>query len=59
MQQNPIQLIQAFNQFRQNFSGDPKAEVERLLRSGRLNQNQLNQLQQQARAFQEMLRNFR
>ncbi len=50
--QNPMQLLQQFNQFRQNFQGDPKAEVEKLLQSGQLNQQQLNQLQQMAQMFQ-------
>lgn len=38
-------MIQQFNQFRANFQGDPKAEVERLLQSGQMTQDQLNQLQ--------------
>ncbi len=50
--QNPMQMLQQFNQFRQNFQGDPKAEVEKLLQSGQLNQQQLNQLQQMAQVFQ-------
>lgn len=46
---NPqMQMVQAFMQFRQNFTGDPKAEVQKLLRSGRISQQQLNQLQMQA-----------
>ena len=27
----PMQMIQQFMQFRQNFKGDPKAEVEKML----------------------------
>lgn len=50
--QNPMQMLQQFNQFRQNFQGDPKVEVEKLLQSGQLNQQQLNQLQQMAQVFQ-------
>jgi hypothetical protein len=45
---NFAQMVQQFNQFKANFKGDPKAEVEKLLQSGRLNQQQLNQLQQMA-----------
>ena len=49
-------LIQKFQQFRQSFQGDPKAEVMRLVQSGRISQQQLDQLQQMARQFQEMLK---
>ena len=34
---NFAQMVQQFNQFKANFKGDPKAEVEKLLQSGRLN----------------------
>ena len=44
-------LIQKFQQFRQSFQGDPKAEVMRLVQSGRISQQQLDQLQQMARQF--------
>ena len=49
------QMMQQFNQFKANFKGDPKAEVEKLLQSGRLNQQQLNQLQQMAKQFQSLM----
>ncbi len=42
------QIIQQFQQFKANFQGDPEAEVQRLLQSGRISQEQLNQLQQAA-----------
>lgn len=32
----PMQMIQQFIQFKQNFKGDPKAEVEKMLQSGRI-----------------------
>lgn len=50
-----FQMMQQFQQFRANFHGDPKAEVEKLLQSGKLNQQQLNQLQQMARQFQSLM----
>lgn len=59
MTSNPFQMIQQFNEFRNNFKGDPKQEVMKLMQSGRLNQNQLNQLQQMANQFQNMLNSFR
>lgn len=55
MQNNPMQMIQAFNQFKQTFQGNPKQEVERLMQSGQMSQAQFNQLQQQATVFQQML----
>ena len=50
------QMLQQFNQFRSSFQGDPKAEVEKLLQSGRMSQQQLNQLQAMAKQFESFLR---
>lgn len=50
------QMMQQFRQFRRNFHGDPKAEVEKLVQSGKLSQQQLNQLQQAATAFQNLMK---
>lgn len=55
----PMQMIQQFMQFKQNFKGDPKAEVEKMLQSGRISQQQLNQVQQMARQFQHMLKGMK
>ena len=52
---NFAQMVQQFNQFKANFKGDPKAEVEKLLQSGKLSQAQLNQLQQMAKQFKQLL----
>ncbi len=52
---NFAQMVQQFNQFKANFKGDPKAEVEKLLQSGKLNQQHLNQLQQMAKQFQSLM----
>lgn len=48
-------MVQQFRQFRQSFQGDPKAEVEKLVQSGKISQQQLNQLQQAATQFQQLL----
>ena len=46
---NPMtNLVNQLNQFRQSFSGDPKQQVQQLLNSGRMSQNQYNQLSQMA-----------
>lgn len=52
----PMQMIQQFMQFKQNFKGDPKAEVQKMLQSGQISQQQLNQVQQIAGQFQHMLK---
>lgn len=48
-------MVQQFRQFQQTFQGDPKAEVEKLVQSGRISQQQLNQLQQVAGQFRQLL----
>ena len=55
----PMQMMQQFMQFKQNFKGDPKAEVQKMLQSGRISQAQLNQVQQMAQQFQSMLRGMK
>jgi hypothetical protein len=55
----PMQMMQQFMQFKQNFKGDPKAEVEKMLQSGRISQQQLNQVQQMAGQFQNLLKNMK
>ena len=55
----PMQMIQQFMQFKQTFKGDPKAEVEKMLQSGKISQQQLNQVQQMAGQFQHMLKGMK
>jgi len=55
----PMQMMQQFMQFKQNFKGNPKAEVEKMLQSGKISQQQLNQVQQMAGQFQNLLKNMR
>lgn len=50
------QMMQQYQQFRQTFQGDPKAEVEKLVQSGKISQDQLNQLQMIASQFQSLLK---
>lgn len=49
------QMMQQFQQFRANFQGDPKKEVEKLLQSGQMSQAQLNQLQAMAQQFRSLM----
>ena len=54
---NPLQLIQQFNQFRQQLGNrNPKQMVEQLLSSGQMSQQQFEQLQQQAQSLQSILK---
>lgn len=55
----PMQMIQQFMQFKQNFKGDPKAEVQKMLQSGQISQQQLNQVQQMAGQFQNLLKKMK
>lgn len=48
-------MISQFNQFKQSFQGDPKAQVQQLLNSGQMTQEQFNQLSQAATQFQQMM----
>lgn len=50
------QLMQKFQQFKQTFQGDPKAEVEKMLQSGRISQDQLNKIQSMATQFQGLFK---
>lgn len=48
-------MLKEFQKFKASFQGDPKKEVEKLLQSGRINQQQLNQLQEMAKQFQQLI----
>ena len=49
------QFMSAFQQFKQSFRGDPRQEVQRLLNSGQMSQQQYNQLQQMAQQMTQMM----
>ena len=53
---NMMKIMQQFQQFKANFQGDPKQEVEKLLQSGRMSQQQLDQLQGMARQLQQFMK---
>lgn len=48
-------MMQAFAEFRRNFTGDPKAKVMELLNSGQMSQAQLKQYQQMASQIARMM----
>lgn len=54
---NPFaNLIQQAKQMQQTFKGDPKAEVERLMRTGQMSQDQFNQYSQIANQIMQMMK---
>lgn len=55
---NPMQMLNAFMQFRNNYQGNARQEVEKLLASGQMSQTQLNQLQGMARQIQAFANNM-
>ena len=48
-------MMNQFQQFRQSFQGDPRAQVQQLLNSGKMTQEQFNQLSNMASQFQQMM----
>lgn len=49
---NMANLMKQFQQFRASFQGDPRQKVQELLNSGKMSQQQFNQLSQLAQQFQ-------
>lgn len=52
---NLQQMMQRFQQFKRTFSGDPQQQVQQLLNSGRITQQQYNNAVQMAQQFQRMM----
>ena len=48
-------LIEQFMQFKQNFNGDARAQVQQLLNSGRISQADYDRAVQMARQLQQMI----
>ena len=48
------QMMQQFQQFKKSFRGDPKQQVQDLLNSGKMSQEQFNELSQMAKQFQNL-----
>lgn len=51
---NPM-LVQQFLQFRQNFTGDPRAQIQQMMSSGRITQADYDRAVQMAQQLQRML----
>ena len=52
---NPMQMIQKFMEFKNNFKGNPQEEVQKMLQSGQITQQQLDQAQQWHNSFSRCL----
>lgn len=48
-------VIQRFMQFRQSFTGDPRQQIQQLMNSGKVTQEQYNQAVRLAQQFQKMI----
>ena len=58
---NPLgnnNILSQFQQFREQMQGkNPQEEINKLLQSGKINQQQLNQVQQMAQQMQSLFKN--
>ena len=52
---NVFELIQRFQIFKRDFKGDPRQQVQDLLNSGRMTQEQLDQCTSMAQSLQNIL----
>lgn len=55
---NISNMMNQFQQFKSQFQGDPKEQVQQLLNSGQMSQDQFNWLSNIATQFQKMLHSF-
>ena len=53
---NPMHMMQQFQQFRNSFQGNPQQMVQQMLQSGRITEAQLQQAVQMARQFQSLVK---
>lgn len=49
-------MLAQFQQFRNSFKGDPKQQVQELLNSGKMSQEQFNRLAKMATEFQNTMK---
>lgn len=53
---NMASFLQQFNQFKQTFQGDPKQQVQQLLKNGQMSQEQFNQVANLATQIQKSMK---
>lgn len=49
-------FLTQFNQFRSTFTGNPEQQVKQLINSGRMSQEQFNQLAQTANQLRQLIK---
>lgn len=54
--QNMNPMLRQFEQFRRNFTGDPRQQIQQMLNSGKISQAQYNQAVQTAQQFLRSIR---
>jgi len=52
---NPQNIMQRFQQFQRMFTGDPRQQIQQMLNSGKISQQQYNNAVQMAQQFQRMM----
>lgn len=53
---SPFDLLSRFQQFKKTITGDPRQQVQDLLNSGKMSQEQFNQISAIAKSFQGFLK---
>ena len=53
---NMQNIVKQFQQFKQSFSGDPRQQVQQMLNSGKITQEQYNKAVQMANSLQNLLK---
>ena len=53
---NIMDMLRRFQQFRQQFQGDPRQQIQQMLNSGQITQGQLNQAMQMANQLRQFFR---
>ena len=54
--QNPMNVfMQRFQQFRQSFSGDPQEQIQKMMNSGKISQQDYNNAYQKAQQMMRMI----
>ena len=53
---NPTNMVQRFQEFRRNFSGNPQEIIQQMMNSGKISQEQYNQAVQTANRIMKMMK---
>ena len=55
-QQGNNAMLRQFEQFKRSFSGDPRQQIQNMLNSGRITQDDYNRAVQMAKSMMQMLK---